>query len=96
MSWFCETEEAKKQLDLCEKNNCSDCEKCIWIKESAAVMESYSNVMNSVIPIRPKKLIKHKQTKWDKVAKDLTKKSNPNNHPLYDLIMEKFKGKEIK
>lgn len=41
MSWFCETDEAKEQMKICKENNCPDCEKCIWIQESATAMGRY-------------------------------------------------------
>jgi hypothetical protein len=41
MTWFCQTEEAKEQMRICEENNCPDCEKCIWISESYNAMVDY-------------------------------------------------------
>ena len=45
MSWFCNTPAAKKQLEICEANNCPDCEKCIWIFESYNAMTEYGKVI---------------------------------------------------
>ena len=45
MGWFCNTPEAIAQLKICEENNCPDCEKCIWINESANAMAEYGTVM---------------------------------------------------
>ena len=50
MSWFCQTEEAKEQMRICEENNCPDCEKCIWISESYNAMTEYG------IPIEPEEI----------------------------------------
>ena len=45
MSWLCQTEKAKEQLRICAENNCPDCEKCIWIQESANAMAEYGTVI---------------------------------------------------
>ncbi len=45
MSWFCNTPEAIEQMKICEENNCPDCEKCIWIQESANAMAEYGTVV---------------------------------------------------
>ena len=41
MSWFCNTKEAKEQMEICNKNKCMGCSKCIWIEESANAMVEY-------------------------------------------------------
>tara|TARA_R110000823_G_scaffold135068_1_gene264021 strand:+ start:372 stop:566 length:195 start_codon:yes stop_codon:yes gene_type:complete len=45
MSWFADTKEAKKQLEICKKNNCSDCNKCIYITESSWAKNKYSKII---------------------------------------------------
>ena len=62
--WFNQTKKAKKQLKLCQANNCPDCEKCIHINESASAQ-----------------FINAKKIKLEAIE-----------HPLYDLIVEKFNG----
>ena len=59
MSWYAQTEEAKKHMEECD-----GCKNCIWIEESAHAMHEYGTI-------------------------------KPIKHPLYDLIKEKFHGKEI-
>ena len=44
MTWFSETNEAEKQLKICEDNNCGDCDKCVWIKMSRESMETDGKV----------------------------------------------------
>ena len=63
MSWFAQTDEAKKHME-----ECKGCENCIWIEESAWAMTEHGK------PIVEKAI----------------------RHPLYDKIMEKFNGVEIK
>ena len=63
--WFCQTEKAKKQMKICNKNNCPGCYKCIWIEESSNAMEEYGTVVE------------------------------PDKHPLYAMVIEKFDGIEI-
>tara|TARA_R100001594_G_scaffold73782_1_gene108335 strand:+ start:1427 stop:1630 length:204 start_codon:yes stop_codon:yes gene_type:complete len=46
--WFCNTEEAKKQMEICNANNCPDCEKCIWITESSNAMAEYGTVIEPI------------------------------------------------
>ena len=84
MSWYAQTDEAKKQLELCEKNNCGGCSKCIWIEESAHAMQEYGT------PVKKAKVdMPRKSEKADYfVRKKLD--NNKNKHPLYDLIVEKF------
>ena len=38
MSWYCTTQEAQDQLKECENNQCSGCNKCVWIEMSANTM----------------------------------------------------------
>ncbi len=38
MGWFCNTPEAKAQMEICEKNKCEGCDRCIWIEESGWAM----------------------------------------------------------
>ena len=45
MSWFCNTKEAKEQMEICEKNKCPGCNKCIWIEESYNAMVEYGTVI---------------------------------------------------
>ena len=60
MSWYAQTEEAKKHM-----KECKGCENCIWIEESAHAMHKYGT------------------------------RKEPEKHPLYDKIVEKFDGIEI-
>lgn len=53
MSWFCQTEEAKKQMKICEANKCPGCNKCIWIEESAYAMAKYGKVIEPVAEPHP-------------------------------------------
>ena len=53
MSWFCQTDEAKEQLRICEENNCPDCEKCIWIFESYNAMTEYGTPIEPVAEPHP-------------------------------------------
>tara|TARA_Y100001963_G_scaffold160207_1_gene269018 strand:+ start:7460 stop:7885 length:426 start_codon:yes stop_codon:yes gene_type:complete len=81
------------QLDYCKSVDCPDCYCCIWV--------GYMH-----LPPRKKQKqiftkVNKKPSKWDKLAKAATKKTiikntDKNKHPLYDYIMEKFQGKEIK
>tara|TARA_R110002050_G_scaffold102656_5_gene211331 strand:- start:4521 stop:4733 length:213 start_codon:yes stop_codon:yes gene_type:complete len=48
MSWLCNSQEAKTQLEICKLNNCPDCEKCISIHESSVAMEKYGTVVSKV------------------------------------------------
>ena len=51
MSWFCQTEEAKEQMKICNANNCLGCRKCIWIQESANAMSEYGKpIVEQEIP----------------------------------------------
>tara|TARA_R100000152_G_scaffold20717_2_gene15543 strand:- start:10227 stop:10433 length:207 start_codon:yes stop_codon:yes gene_type:complete len=43
--WFCNTEEAKRQMRRCEARKCPGCRKCIWIEESANAMSEYGKVI---------------------------------------------------
>jgi hypothetical protein len=45
MGWFCNSKEAIEQMKICERNNCPDCEKCIWIQESSNAMAEYGTVV---------------------------------------------------
>ena len=60
MSWFGQTDEAQ-----IHRQNCSGCEKCVWIEESEHAMHEYGT------------------------------KIEFKRHTLYNLIKEKFNGKEI-
>ena len=53
MGWFCQTEEAKEQMKICEANKCPGCEKCIWIEESANAMAEYGKVIEPVAEPHP-------------------------------------------
>ena len=65
--WFCQTEKAKKQMEICNQNKCPGCYKCIWIEESSNAMEEYGTVIETP----------------------------EEQHPLHDLVIEKFNGVEI-
>ena len=95
MGWFCNTPEAIEQMKICNENNCPDCEKCIWITESYNAMTEYGTVVEKPRKTKTKKRLPEIKTKWERLAKQVTVKQTKNNHPLYDLIMEKFKGEEI-
>jgi len=43
--WFCQTKKAKKQMEICNKNKCPGCYKCIWIEESANAMVEYGTLV---------------------------------------------------
>lgn len=62
--WFSQTKKAKKQLKLCQANNCPDCEKCIHINESSSAQFMHNKI----------------------------KETKAIEHPLYNLIIEKFNG----
>jgi len=42
MGWFCDTPEAIAQMELCDKNKCEGCTKCIWIEESGWAKSEYA------------------------------------------------------
>jgi len=44
MSWFCDTDEAKEHKKNCKKNPWN-CDKCVWIDESAIAMGRYAKVV---------------------------------------------------
>ena len=48
MSWFCQTKEATKQLEKCQKNKCTGCSKCVAIEESGWAM------LNHGVPAKEK------------------------------------------
>ena len=79
MSWYAQTDEAKKHLKECE-----GCENCIWIEESAHAMSEYG------IPVKKYKVdMPTKAEERDYFVRQEFG-NNKNKHPLYDLIMEKF------
>ena len=53
MSWFCQTEEAKEQMKICDANNCPGCNKCIWIEESANAMVEYGTPIEPEVKEHP-------------------------------------------
>ena len=74
MSWFCNTKEAKEQMELCNKNKCMGCSKCIGIEESANAMSEYHEMMeeekNKVVVEKEAPLIYDKSIKrWTKGGK---------------------------
>tara|TARA_Y100001973_G_C5200866_1_gene337524 strand:+ start:2095 stop:2538 length:444 start_codon:yes stop_codon:yes gene_type:complete len=78
------------QLDYCRSVNCPDCYYCVWAEN---MIPKPKKRIGQVIKKQPK------TKKWDRLAKNIANKKNPNNknkHPLYDYIMEIFQGKEIK
>lgn len=77
-------QQAKKHLE-----ECSGCENCIWFEESAYAISEYG------IPVKKAKVdMPRKSEKADYfVRKKLG--NNKHKHPLYDFIMDKFKGEEI-
>ena len=91
MSWFCNPPEAIEQIKICKKNNCPDCEKCIWIQESSIAMSKYGTFVEK----QPKKekLIQSKEviSKFDNMAKNVVKVSEEFDHPLYHEIIRVFK-----
>ena len=44
MGWFAQTKEAQEQMEICDKNNCPGCTKCIWIEESGWAMSQYGTI----------------------------------------------------
>ena len=72
MSWFCNTKEAKEQMELCNKNNCMGCGKCIWIEESANAMVEYHEAMQEQENIIGR-VEKEEPIVWDKSIKRWTK-----------------------
>lgn len=48
MGWFCNTPEAKAQMEICEKNKCEGCDRCIWIEESGWAMAEHGKVIEPV------------------------------------------------
>ena len=54
MSWFAQTEEAKKQMEICDKYKCPGCTKCIWIEESGWAMVNYGTVKVVEHPLKNK------------------------------------------
>ena len=92
MSWFCNTLEAKEQIEICKKNNCPDCEKCIWIQESSNAMSKYGTFIEQ--ELKTEKIIKtkHIPTKFDNLAKDIVNNDYPDcDHPLLPEILKVFK-----
>ena len=70
MGWFCNTPEAKKQMEICEAKKCPGCHKCVWIEESSNAMEKYGTEVEPTIV-------------------------EPDEHPLFDMVVDKFNGTEI-
>ena len=77
------------QLDYCESVDCPDCYCCVWVSHMHLPPRKTRPTTNVKKDIK-----KTKSNKWDKLAKATTipRKINndPNRHPLYDLIVEKF------
>ena len=85
------------QLEYCEAVGCPDCYYCVWV--------SYMHLPPN--PNKPKDIKKevknHKPmelSKWDKLVQDNIKSrkpepKDPDVHPLFDQIMEVFRGKKI-
>jgi hypothetical protein len=77
------------QLDYCKSVDCPDCYYCIWIGHMHLPPRKIKSTANVKKDIK-----KTKSNKWDKLAKSTTipRKINndPNRHPLYDKIVEKF------
>ena len=94
MSWFCNTEEAKEHKRTCTKNSW-ECGKCIWIDESSSAMSKYGRFVEE--PLKKEKIIETKveANKFDNLAKKVVNKQvyGDFDHPLYDLIIEKFTNK---
>ena len=61
MSWFCDTPEAIAQMELCDKNKCEGCRKCIWIEESGWAKSEYAKPK----PAEPHPLMKQIIDKFD-------------------------------
>tara|TARA_Y100001938_G_scaffold32836_1_gene45008 strand:- start:29942 stop:30403 length:462 start_codon:yes stop_codon:yes gene_type:complete len=85
------------QLEYCEKVGCPDCYYCVWsgymrLEPKKQKTRSAQTPKEQTIDLEPKE-----QTKWDLAAQKVVKKTkDPNQHPLYDYIVDKFQGKQIK
>ena len=61
-----------------------ECERCFWITEAKHALSEAGMVIR-----KAENLLKE-------IGKVVPRSTNKNNTPLYDLIMEKFKGETIK
>ena len=52
MGWYAQTEEAKKQMEICDKNECPGCTKCIWIEESGWAMVNHGTIKVEEHPLK--------------------------------------------
>jgi len=96
MSWFCNTPEAIAQLKICEENNCPDCEKCIWINESANAMSKYGNFVKNDTKKENVIETNHNPTPFDNLCKKVVNKQlyGDFDHPLWEEIIRVFKKGE--
>ena len=94
MDWFCNSKEAIEHKRTCTKNSW-ECGKCIWIDESSSAMSKYGTFVEE--PLKKEKIIETKveANKFDNLAKKVVNKQvyGDFDHPLYDLIIEKFTNK---
>jgi hypothetical protein len=106
MSWFCDTPEAIAQMELCDKNKCPGCRKCIWISESGWAKTEYAKPIIS----EPKTVDNSKPIEdigstvgissiTDKEYNEYQKKRSIKNFNSFeeklDYIVKKFGGKKI-
>ena len=84
MSWFCESKEAKAQMEICEKNKCEGCYKCVWIENSVGAMVEYGSTIEK----------DHSRKRTEKEAREYSN-SIYDHHPLMKFIIKEFDGEVI-
>ena len=84
------------QQEYCESVGCPDCYYCVWVSHMHLPPNpNKPKVVKKEIVEQPKEL-----TKWDKLVQDNIKSRkpepiDPDVHPLFDKIMEVFRGEKI-